>query len=145
MKKPFTLLLIVFAFNACNESVPEKKVATTIYVAGSEGNVAKYWKNGVATSLTDGDNPATAKSIFVSGQDVHVVGYELNGRNKVAKYWKNGIGTDLTDGTDNVEAHSVFVSGSDVYVVGQSDQAGSSVHQPCVGKMVLLQSYLIWG
>ncbi len=69
MKKLFTLLLITFAFSACNESVPEKKVATAVYVAGREGNVAKYWKNGVATSLTDGVNLATAKSIFVSGQD----------------------------------------------------------------------------
>jgi len=42
---------------------------TDVYVAGFENNgtkdVAKVWKNGVATSLTDGTNWATARSIFV--------------------------------------------------------------------------------
>ena len=38
---------------------------STVYVAGSEGNVAKYWKNGVPTNLTDGEG-AGASSIFVT-------------------------------------------------------------------------------
>jgi hypothetical protein len=40
-----------------------------VYVAGFESNgskeVAKVWKNGVATSLTNGINNARVKSLFV--------------------------------------------------------------------------------
>lgn len=39
-------------------------------------NIAKLWKNGVATSLTDGTKQALAYSVFVSGSDVYVAGYE---------------------------------------------------------------------
>jgi len=120
MKRLISVLVVIaFAFSACNESIPEKKVLRAVYVAGSEGGVAKYWKNGVATSLTNGVNSASASSIFVSGHDVHVVGIENSGENRVAKYWKNGNVTNLTDGTTYAEAHSVFVSGSDVYVAGE--------------------------
>jgi hypothetical protein len=40
----------------------------TVYVAGNEDEgryIAKYWKNGVATALTDGTNPAIASAIVV--------------------------------------------------------------------------------
>jgi hypothetical protein len=43
---------------------------TDVYVAGDEysgtKSVAKFWKNGVATSLTNGSNDAFAYSIFVN-------------------------------------------------------------------------------
>ena len=45
-----------------------------MYIVGYEGNVAKYWKNGVATSLTDGIKSTDATDIFVSGNDVYVAG-----------------------------------------------------------------------
>ncbi|MFI5133336.1 MAG: hypothetical protein ACHQEB_03315, partial [Chitinophagales bacterium] len=49
---------------------------TNVYVAGIEKNasgknVAKYWKNGVATSLTDGMYDAWAGRIFISGSDIY--------------------------------------------------------------------------
>jgi len=59
--------------------------------------------------LTDGTQDAEGVSIFVSGSDVYVAGYELNGTKRVAKYWKNGIAVTLTDGTQNAYAHSVFI------------------------------------
>ena len=93
-----------------------------VYVAGWETvgviGIAKVWKNGVATSLTNGINDANAYSVFVSGTDIYVVGYESNGTNGVAKVWKNGVATSLTNGTNDAIGYSVFVSGTDVYVAG---------------------------
>ncbi len=93
-----------------------------VYVAGFESNgtkaVAKYWKNGVATSLTDGTQNAYAFAIQVVGTDVYVAGYESNGTKNVAKLWKNGVATSLTDGTQNADARAITVVGTDVYLSG---------------------------
>ncbi|WP_417867876.1 hypothetical protein [Xanthomarina gelatinilytica] len=107
------------------------------YVAGRELNsssiwVAKLWKNGVAQDLTDGSNNADAKSVYVSGDDVYVVGYERNGSKNVAKLWKNGLAQDLSDGFSDANAESVYVTspleGSgqvDVYVAGYEEDGSS--------------------
>ena len=94
-----------------------------VYVAGYERNatnqVATVWKNGIATSLSSATNDAQATSVFVSGTDVYVTGFEYDISTKAtAKIWKNGIATALTNGTQDAYAYSVFVSGSDVYVAG---------------------------
>ena len=82
-------------------------------------SVAKLWKNGEAQDLTDGTYDATAKSVYVSGEDVYVAGRECNEKNiPVAKLWKNGEAQDLTDGNHEAWANSVFVLGDDVYVAG---------------------------
>ncbi len=84
-----------------------------MYVAGYESNgikdVAKVWKNGVATSLTNGSNDAVANSVFVLGTDVYVAGYEKKGTKTVAKVWKNGVATSLTNGSNDARANSVYV------------------------------------
>jgi len=101
-----------------------------VYVAGyeilgSDKSVAKVWKNGVATSLTNGSTRAYAASVYISENDVFVAGYENDGNNYngndnylVAKVWKNGVAISLTDGSTNGRANSVYVSGDDVYVAG---------------------------
>lgn len=89
-----------------------------VYIAGYEGNVAKYWKNGVATSLTDGTKNAYATDIFVSGNDVYVAG----GEGEAAKYWKNGKAVVLSELSKNETAEAIFVSGSDVYVAGAAEE-----------------------
>jgi hypothetical protein len=100
-----------------------------IYVAGVEMDSdpqvinsltlrAMYWKNGVANYLTNfQESTAAAASIFVSGSDVYVAGYETLNNYTYATYWKNGVATNLTSNVFS-EASSIFVSGSDVYVAG---------------------------
>ncbi|MDX9883233.1 MAG: hypothetical protein RBS73_14315 [Prolixibacteraceae bacterium] len=95
----------------------------TVYIAGYEGNVAKYWKNGVATSLTDGTKNAHAIDISVSGNDIYVAGTE----GKVAKYWKNGKVSVLGNLAKEEYAFSMYVSGNDVYVAGMDDSSNGSI------------------
>ena len=89
-----------------------------VYVAGYEWN-ATLWVNGVAQKLTDG---SSANSVYVSGNDVYVVGdYYYDEVYSEAKLWKNGVEQNLSKnvGTYKMEyTTSVFVSDSDVYVTG---------------------------
>ncbi|WP_235305952.1 InlB B-repeat-containing protein [Porphyromonas canoris] len=97
-----------------------------VYVAGYE--VAKrpnyqstyqravLWKNGKMQTLED--NPSAepeARSVFVSGANVYVVGDYGGG-----VLWKNGTRMDLAspDGSKKTDAYSVFVSGNDIYIGG---------------------------
>lgn len=101
-----------------------------VYVAGYEyngsNNIAKYWKNGVAISLTTGANDAGASSIFIDGSDVYVAGYEMQGSKMVAKYWKNGVAVNLTNGAYDAVASKIIVVNTDVYVSGFEGGASSS-------------------
>ena len=70
---------IVLVLSACKKSDQHslKPTVKSIYVVGNESNgttmVAKYWKDGVATTLTDGTNNAQAYSIFILGTDMLLV------------------------------------------------------------------------
>ncbi len=98
-----------------------------VYGAGYEQTAvqapsrAKFWKNGVGTFLnsdtdnTPGMGSSYAKSIFVKGTDIYVVGdgdqYTTitNGNNTKARMWKNGVVTYLSDGSNNAFANGIFV------------------------------------
>jgi hypothetical protein len=128
-----TLSIFVLLFG-CKKDVTQKQAETLsakkgsslssmltppdVYVAGSEGGVAKYWKNGVGVTLTGGDQ---ASGIFIDGSDVHVCGWGTDPVtfNFVAKYWLNGVLTDLSDGSDNEVPFGITVSGGDVYISGR--------------------------
>ena len=59
-------------------------VKPNVYVAGYEysgkwmSSVAKVWKDGVATALTNSTHSASARSVYVSGGDVYVAGEVRN-------------------------------------------------------------------
>lgn len=132
MKKTFFYLVIGIIsylavsvlFTACEKSATDdENIENTteikgVYVAGTENGVAKLWKDGVAKNLTDGTHNAEALSVFVSDNDVYVVGFESNGSHEVAKLWKNNVPISLSTGNENARAQSVCVSGNDVYVAG---------------------------
>ncbi len=102
---------------------------STVYAAGREDYKAKYWKNGKPVPLGTGSGSSDATGMAVVGNDVHVVGYEINANGKyVAKYWKNGVATDLTDGSRDAFANDVFISGSDIYIAGQEMKPGETVY-----------------
>jgi hypothetical protein len=157
---PFTIVIMVTALVACNQSgnnapevknesslaksnqsekdflevknnPPNEKETEDYYIINRVITVAKLWKNGVAQNLTDGTRSAYAHSVYVSGNDVYVAGYEMNKNYckayeeykefSIATLWKNGMAQRLTDGTKNSKAYSVYISGKDVYVGGDED------------------------
>jgi len=105
---------------------------TDIYAAGWERDAAgkymvKVWKNGeelYSLAVIDVLYSSSINGIFVSGNDVYVVGeiYEKNknGDNKyLGKVWKNN--TELysfDNGLGSSYAKGIHVSGGDVYVAG---------------------------
>ena len=110
------------ALVAACASAPEPDV----YVAGFESNghfdVATVWKNGAATSLTDGTGHAHATGVAVDGADVHVCGVGLVttavGQALAAALWKNGVAVPLRTTSPVSFASAVAVQGHDVYVAG---------------------------
>ncbi len=98
------ILISIFQSNSSASAIAIS--GTDVYVAGYEGNFAKYWKNGIGVSLSDG---TMATAIAISGADVYVAGWE--DQPYTAKYWKNGIAVSLKnkDGSEGYFANSIFV------------------------------------
>ncbi|WP_190810903.1 hypothetical protein [Flagellimonas sp. S3867] len=100
-----------------------------VFVVGSNGNEdngsvplqALLWVNGELIELTDGQTDAEALSVYVSGTDVYVAGYEYENGVSIAKYWKNGVGVPITDGSRDAIAYDILVNGDDVYIAGEED------------------------
>lgn len=94
-----------------------------VYIAGTEYNgsynIAKVWKNGVASNLGDATKETTADAITVSGNNVYVTGSEFDGMSIILKLWKNGVPQNLTSGVKSAEVNGLFVSNNDVYVTGE--------------------------
>jgi sulfur transfer complex TusBCD TusB component (DsrH family) len=94
-----------------------------VYVAGSDGDAAILWKNGVADTLFTAFYGASANSVFVSDKDVYVTGHSeryssiMAGTTiSIAKLFKNGREQNLEGATG--KANSIFVTGSDVFLAG---------------------------
>ena len=110
-----------------------------VYVVGigtPPEETGTLWKNGVrqVLSLTISGLKTHPCSVFVSGNDVYVFGYETYETSPGAYdysyvLWKNGIPQRIGnrpwnggDMTFSERPDSLFVSGNDVYLVGQDNE-----------------------
>jgi len=105
-----------------------------VYVAGYEWNTIAgtvnpfekctpvLWKNGTPQYLSNAKpDSQEASSVFVSGNDVYVVGEMIKGRRQTPTLWKNGTPETLerlNDANIFASINCVFVSDGDVYVSG---------------------------
>lgn len=89
------------------------------FLGNSSPAIATWWKDGLATNLTDGQRWARATGIWVRGSDVFVSGLQqVNANFDAAVYWKNGLRVDLTQGQSEARTSGIAVEGDDVYVCG---------------------------
>lgn len=126
MKKLISLLVILLTFscNSVDEEVnPDTQEPVDVYVGGQKSNQACYWKNNQQFLLNGGEG-ASADTLFVANNDVHVLGKKFtNGFIPEYLYWKNNVLTNLSEtfGTPDQMILSITgmdVEGDDVYFVG---------------------------
>ncbi|MEO7483512.1 MAG: hypothetical protein ABIT81_07105 [Ferruginibacter sp.] len=111
---------------ACNT----QPVVANVYVFGNEtspgpNSVIKYWKNGVATNVTDGSRSCyTSHAAIAPNNDIYIAGKEWDAAGFIsnAKLWINGVQTDIT-GLSFLSsgANDIFINGTDVYVAYDLD------------------------
>jgi hypothetical protein len=116
------LTILALPFCCCKIDYTLVTKSIDIYVAGSKiigpDSIwsATYWKNGIATSLTNGLADGRLFAIAVSKGNVYAAGYDGDS----LKYWKNGIGVIVAIdviGKHNV-ANSMAVLDGHVYLAG---------------------------
>ncbi|HTH57065.1 MAG TPA: hypothetical protein VL728_13540 [Cyclobacteriaceae bacterium] len=125
MKKCFFLAIAFLTFECSQKnSDPNPSQNREVYVAGYTLNaagtqVAKFWRNGVATNLTDGTASAGATGIALSGPSVIVSGWDWSHHSdstKVGKFWVNG--SELEIGGVCYSTVAVAANKTDVCVLG---------------------------
>ncbi|MBP7477704.1 MAG: hypothetical protein KA797_04205, partial [Chitinophagales bacterium] len=116
------------------DSIPASDVVGYAYRNGHF--VAKYWKNGVATDLSDGTTNVKAYSISISNNDVFICG-EYNDPNtyfNAPKLWKNGSEIALSvvypgagvDKNNRGYAKSIAAYNGNSYTAGYVTDGGGS-------------------
>lgn len=135
----FLSFLFCFTSYAQNNTTQKNQNSTSnqtdVYIAGSwydknTGHIlAAYFKNGEPVVLKEGQDPGNfsvrslAKSIYVEGNNIHVVGNTLDANNKeIAAYWKNqkfqplSIKKDKYGNVENSSANGIEVSNGNVFI-----------------------------
>ena len=88
-----------------------------VYVTGSDGHVARLWKNGATQApLAAAPGTAHATGLAVAGGDILVTGWLDN----AAMLWRNGRPTRLPCPAQSASAWAVAVAGAEVVVVGEA-------------------------
>ncbi|GLU43120.1 IPT/TIG domain-containing protein [Allomuricauda sp. NBRC 101325] len=113
-------------------------VSPSVFAVGYEEingiPVAKIWKNGVATNLTDGSSFGAASSVYVDGTDIYSCGIVDNGL-PAAVVWKNGdILYELTDGSKYANAQSINMYNGDIYVIGNEELGVDNISNATIWK-----------
>lgn len=128
-----SFLVTLFFFSSCTKSsstgggstTPTDSINADVYVVGYETiagvAVAKLWKNGVGTNLTDGKRTAGATGISMIGSDIYISIIEYSGNIPVAKLWKNGQLYNLGNGVQYSWATGI----SEGVVVGARNDAAT--------------------
>lgn len=129
-------LIAVVALNGCSKNSSPKPNSTTTtkadtdvyavgYVIKNHIYYATYWKNGIATTLNNGNVNAIAYSLALSGNDVYIAGTTLaSNQIYTAAYWKNGVIHKLADSANVSSATSIAIKNNDVYMTGYENQTG---------------------
>lgn len=87
-----------------------------IYYAGTEGNVAKVWKDGAEQYELGENNKIT--SMCITNGNVYVSGYESIDDKFVARVWKDGSEVLNFNNDITTYAYDVLVENGKVYVAG---------------------------
>lgn len=93
---------------------------TDVYICGTIGGAAVYWKNNVRINLPGG---VLGLGMAINGNDIYVSGCTYVNNYYTAVYWKNGTLVQLGDQTENTYGNSISINGTDVYVGGLSLKA----------------------
>jgi hypothetical protein len=126
-----SLAAVVTLFAACGAGGKDKDKdkdewpwqGARVHVAGDVDQRATLWEGGAARRVGDG-GMSWAMSVFASGPDVYVAGFEgwYGASYDRATLWTNGSAKRLSDGPS--QAYSVHVSGGNVYVAGIEYEGG---------------------
>jgi hypothetical protein len=94
-----------------------------VYITGSiirdtarQGTYAAYWKNGVATLLSQ--DTSTTQGIAIQHGDVYIAGALTGTQRTSALYWKNGVPVNLPSDSINSSATVIGVKDNNVFVAG---------------------------
>lgn len=88
-----------------------------IYVTGSNGLNATYWKNGLANQLyNDPVYESYTRGVFVENNDVYIIG----GKASVGFLWKNGtLVQEFPYPLSGIDFQDIHVNQNDIYIVGR--------------------------
>ena len=83
----------------------------------------QYWKNGEIVNLATPNEYANTRAIFVSGNDIYVVGDASVRINIIyspfiGQYWKNCVVSNVENGISAKSLNDVVVSEGNVYISG---------------------------
>lgn len=133
----YILLMVAVVITSCSKSTspkPTPKPDSTetgpnltpvwptdadVYFTGTSQDthgteIATYWKNGVATTLSS--SGSSANGIAVNGTDVYVAGTD-----QVATLWKNGVPTKPAGTSAESQANAITISSNNIYIGGEID------------------------